>query len=93
MVVGVCARERRRAFPAPAPEAYQSTPCPPSQSSQGLCQRCGFKGCTAQFHALCAKLHGWFFQRPGTLLGEPPVVLCPGHTPDGIYRYDFVCLR
>lgn len=52
---------------------------------QGLCQRCGAKGCTYQFHAICAKLAGWFFQSPGQA-GEPPVVLCPGHVPERVYK-------
>eukprot|EP00624_Nannochloropsis_granulata_P006066 evm.model.NODE_4407_length_63659_cov_22.504595.8 len=55
-----------------------------SRKNSGLCLRCAHPSCSVQFHPLCAKLEGWYFQAEPR--GEAPVVLCPGHVPHGVYR-------
>jgi len=55
-----------------------------SRKNSGLCLRCAHPSCSVQFHPLCAKLDGWYFQAEPR--GEAPVVLCPGHVPHGVYR-------
>lgn len=55
-----------------------------SRKNSGLCLRCAHPSCSVQFHPLCAKLDGWYFEAEPR--GEAPVVLCPGHVPHGVYR-------